>query len=201
MRANPAPDARDKASGYRVAASELAETIFGAVRPGLQAPALALSPDDTEKGAFFEEGFVTRFLQHSTGTEQVLRPDPDMGRDILGVTVDPFAWGSLSVKGLALKKGAVRVLQARIREQTFIPHRRHFVLAEGFDEASQRVVPLGYLIPSIAFVRLAYHFGNKYLLSASLHPNRSRWAPYAIPTEEDALRFMRAMRRPPPVSL
>jgi hypothetical protein len=150
-----------------------------------------------EKGAYFESAFATRFLQASTGTEKLLKPETDLGRDLLAVCLQPFSWASLAIKGtIAINEGTLHV---RIPGRTFLPHRRHFVLVQHFDETRDLPYPRSWLIPSIVFARLADRSAGDFQMETTLDSKTNRWARYAIATEEDALTFIRWMRRPPAV--
>ncbi len=192
--ASRAGTSRDVAARYQVGKRELAAALFPK-RERLGLPVPTLSPIRVEKGDFFEAGFLMRFLRDSTGAEKILKPDPDLGRDFLGFVLSPFAWGSLAVKGTAVSRGGV--ITARVRVETFHPHRRHFVLVEYFDEGQDRIHPVSWFIPSLAFARLANRNDQHLRMSTTLRPSDNRWSRFAIATEDDARTFMRAMRRPP----
>ncbi len=193
--ASPSGTSRDAAARYQVGQRELAGALFPTVER-LAFPVPTLPPSSRERGGFFEAGFQTRFLRDASGMESLSKPDPDLGRDFLGLVLEPFAWGSLAVKGIAaaLPGGVITV---HIRGETFHPHRRHFVLVQYFDEAEGRLHPVSWFIPSIAFARLASRKVLRLRMSTNLHGTRNRWSPFVIPTEDDARTFMRAMRHPP----
>ncbi len=194
--ASPKEGSRDAASRYQVQKSLLARRVF-ADHSGAATLPLDLSSMSNEEGDFFEYGFATRFLRDCTGTEKLLRPDPDLGRDMLALTLRPFGWASLAIKGTALRQHANDVIAVLVKERTFFPHRRHFVLVQYFDRTLRRLHPVSWLIPSLAFARLANRSSGMYQMVTNLNGTKNRWAPYAIPTEEDAAAFIRWMRRPP----
>jgi hypothetical protein len=197
FRANVRPEAHDMAAPYRVAQRRLAERLFPPLRPAKLSWTPGLSPLQLEKGAYFESAFATRFLQASTGTEKLLKPETDLGRDLLAVCLQPFSWASLAIKGtIAINEGTLHV---RIPGRTFLPHRRHFVLVQHFDETRDLPYPRSWLIPSIVFARLADRSAGDFQMETTLDSKTNRWARYAIATEEDALTFIRWMRRPPAV--
>jgi hypothetical protein len=193
--ASPAPKSRDVAARYALTQADLATAIFPRPlpRPTLLPP--TLSPIRVERGDFFEAGFLTRFLRDCSGTEKLLQPDPDLGRDALAVRMAPFAWASLAVKGTAVRARGGDVITVRVRRQTFHPHRRHFVLVQYFDEAHRELHPVSWFIPSLAFARLANRNDEHYRMSTTLRPTRNRWTRFTIPTEDDARTLMRALRR------
>ncbi|HEY8678172.1 MAG TPA: hypothetical protein VIN39_06010 [Candidatus Dormibacteraeota bacterium] len=195
--ASPKATSADAASRYQVDRAGLARAIFNDHMASATLGEQSLSPVSAEEGDFFEFGFATRFLRDSDGTAKLLRPDPDLGRDVLGVNVKPFHWGSLAIKGTALRQHGGDVIAVLLKTRTFVPHRRHFILVQYFDRSLNRLHEQSWLIPSIAFARLANHSSGMYQMVTSLNPSRNRWARYAIPTEEDAATFMRWMRRPP----
>ncbi len=195
--ANPADTSQDVGARYAVPQARLAAALFpqaDALTPGHK---LTLSPMRIERGDFFEAGFLTRFLRDCTGSEKLLEPDPDMGRDALALRFAPFAWASLAIKGTAVRARGGDVITVRVRGETFHPHRRHFVLAQYFDDALKALHPVSWFIPSLAFARLANRNDTHYRMSLSLRSTRSRWARFAIATDNDARRFMSALRRPP----
>jgi len=194
--ASPRQCSRDPPSRYQVRQSLLARSIFPAQSGAATLP-LGLSSMSNEEGDFFEYGFATRFLRDCTGAEKLLRPDPDLGRDALALTLQPFSWASLAIKGTALRQHGNDVIAVLVKERTFFPHRRHFVLVEYFNRTVGRLHPVSWLIPSLAFARLANRSSGMYQMVTSLNGTKNRWARYAIPTEEDAATFMRWMRRPP----
>lgn len=197
FRANVRPDAHDMASPYRTTRGSLAQALFPTVESAAEWEVPQLSPMLLEKGAFFEYEFISRFLERSDGGDKLLKPETDFGRDLLALRLDPFVWGSLAIKGTAaLEGGAVHV---RIPARTFLPHRRHFVLVQHYDEASRALHPWSWLIPSIAFDRLAVHSHGDLEMEARLDSTTNRWGPFMIPTNDVAKTFMRWMRRPPTV--
>jgi hypothetical protein len=195
--ANPAAGSKDVAARYAVPLARLAASLFPALPAARR---FALSPVRIETGAYFEAGFLTRFLRDCSGHEQLLRPEPDLGRDALAVRFDPFGWASLSIKGTAVRARASKVITVRLRTETFRPHRRHFVLVQYFDAARRALHPVCWFIPSLAFARLANRNDDHYRMTTSLRPSRNRWARFAIPTEDDARTVLRALRRPPRTS-
>jgi hypothetical protein len=196
--ANHRLDAHDAASRYQVRRDTLAQAIF----PGLTAgrpQSVALSPISSEEGDFFESAFITQFLRDCTGAEKLLRPNIDLGRDLLALTLDPFHWASLAIKGTARKSHGNEVIEVLIKERTFIPHPRHFVLVEYFDRPSKRLHEWSWLIPSLAFARLANRSSVMFQMVTSLNRSHNRWSRWAVQTDAVAATFMRWMRRPPAV--
>lgn len=183
------------ASPYRIAANQLGSALFPTIAHP-SASRLSLSPEAMEKGAFFEYGFVNRFLRDCGGDEKLLRPETDFGRDLLAVGLRRFSWASLAIKG-SVSLTPDGLIHVRIPGRTFLPHRRHFVLVEHFDESRRQMHPQSWLIPSLDFARLAVHSVGDYQMETTLNPSNNRWARYAIPSEEDAATFIRWMRRPP----
>ena len=196
--ASPETNARDRAAPYQVSKQRLADTIFPRLKNRPRAVA-GLSPVSSEEGSFFELGFMTRFLRDCSGAEKMLRPQTDFGRDLLALTLDPFHWASLAIKGTALRQHGKQVIAILVKERTFVPHRRHFILVQFFDRESHRLHQTSWLIPSHDFAGLANRSSGMLQMVTNLNGTTNRWSPYAIPTEEDAITFMRWMRRPPPL--
>ncbi len=194
--ANPDPASHDVAARYAVPRARLASALFPEVKLLALPRVPTLSPVSIERGEYFEASFRARFLRDCRGAEKLLTPDPDLGRDALAIRFDPFGWGSLSIKGTAVRRRG-GVIAVRARPQTFQPHPRHFVLVQYFDESRRALHPGSWFIPSPAFARLASREQDGYWMRTSLRSTDNRWAPFAIPTEDDARTFMRALRRPP----
>ena len=195
FRANVRPDADDMAAPYRVTRQSLARTLFPSIAETRLDDAPRLSPLLLEKGAFFEYEFITRFLEASDGSQKLLKPETDFGRDLLAVRLKPFQWASLAIKGtIALEEGSLHV---RIPARTFQPHRRHFILVQHFDEATRRLHARSWLVPSIAFGSIAVHSAGDLEMATALDSTNNRWARYSIPTVDVTTTFMRWMRRPP----
>jgi hypothetical protein len=195
FRANIRDGAADMAARYRVERRDLAASLFPAVeRPTVAG--LQLSPLAMEKGEFFEFGFITRFLRDCGGEEKLLKPETDFGRDFLAVGLGRFRWASLAIKG-SVSLTPDGLLHVRVPGRTFLPHRRHFILVQHFDEPGRQMHPVSWLIPSVDFARLATRSGGDYQMQTTLMPSTNRWARYAIPSDEDAARFIRWMRQPP----
>lgn len=196
--ANHRLDAHDAASRYQVRRDNLAHAIFPRLT-ALRPRSVALSPISSEEGDFFESSFTTQFLRDCTGAEKLLRPNTDLGRDMLALTLDPFHWASLAIKGTAVKSHGNDVIAVLLKERTFVPHRRHYILVQYFDRPSKRLHDWSWLIPSLAFARLANRSSGMLQMVTSLNPTDNRWAPWAMPTDAVATTFMRWMRRPPAV--
>lgn len=195
FRANVREGANDMAARYRIAAHDLAGRLFPSVRR-LRLGGLRLSPLAMEKGSYFEYAFISRFLRDCRGDEKLLKPETDFGRDLLAIDLRRFSWASLAIKG-TVSVSLDGLIHVRVPGRTFLPHRRHFVLVQHFDESRRLVHPVSWLIPSLDFARLAVHGDGDYQMETTLTRSTNRWARYAIPTDEDAATVMRWMRRPP----
>jgi len=197
FRAHSDPASRDAATRYAVPRARLASALFPELNLLTPRPLPTLSPVGTERGDYFEAGFRARFLRDCRGREKLLTPDPDLGRDALAVRFDPFAWGSLAIKGTAVRTPGRDSIAVHVRGRTFQAHPRHFLLVQYFDESNRALHPVSWFIPSPAFARLAVRGQAGYRMITTLRSTDNRWAPFTIPTEEDARTFMRALRRPP----
>jgi hypothetical protein len=196
--ANLNPGPHDRASPYEVALDRLARAIFPELRRET-ARLAGLAPSGSEEGDFFESAFITQFLRDGTGAEKLLRPVTDVGRDVLALTLQPFHWASLAIKGTAVKSHGNDVMAILIKERTFVAHPRHFVLAQYFDRPSRNIQEISLLIPSIVVAQLANRSSGMLQIVTSLNPSHGKWSRWAVPTEKVATTFMRWMRRPPAV--
>lgn len=186
--------ARDRASRYQIALSDLAGSNGWSVLPP-RSPLPQVSTQPLETNAFFKRAFDTAFLQAATGDEMLLAAQPDIfGRHRLAFSKSTGNWVSVAIHGGAITK-STQLIQANIHRATFVPHRNHLVLVQHFDGQRNEWYPWSWLVPSTDFARLARGHGAYLLFTTTLNPNRvNTWTPFRIATSTVAARVIGAMQ-------
>ena len=187
--------AHDGAAKYQIAMRELAGSNGWSVLPA-EAPLPGVSAQPLEMNSFFKRAFDAAFLQAATGDEVLMAAQPDVfGRHRIAFSKSTGAWASIAIHG-GIATSSTELIQANVHVATFVPHPRHLILVQHFDERAAQWYPWSWLIPSTDFAKLAAGKGAYLLFTTTLNPHRAnRWTPYRIPTSDVARAFQATLKR------